>query len=421
MDPDPPPKEGINFEDLPWNLNLPDEHYYVHITTKTEWGKEHFDIETGTGLIVSSLFKYSEKPLQVFPSTTSLNYGTTIWEGLKCYRDKDGSPVVFRPDRNYERFVRGANAMCIPAPSKELFLKGIQTVIQKNGHLIPPRGDGMKLYVRPMLLGSGQQLGLHPSPQFSLLFFVSPTGNYFKGSSGGLNIHLETKRSRAARGGIGNVKVAGNYAVALRPLMDAKKQNFHDNLYLELETYETGKLENAVLQEMSAANVFLVLKTGEIVTPSLNRGTILPGVTRESVIAIVNKFASEIMSSMIESTGKKAVTVSITERDVSVGDLKNASEAFCTGTAAELVPIARLATGEGEEEFVMKFPYGETVAGPVTAKLLALLRQVMYGEITVEKEWLQYPYAKSSVFCGKKKGPSNCDENDKKKKKKEDA
>mmetsp|Transcript_22706 Transcript_22706/g.33526 ORF Transcript_22706/g.33526 Transcript_22706/m.33526 type:complete len:401 (+) Transcript_22706:117-1319(+) len=400
MTPPQQPKEGVNFEDLPWNLNLPDEHYYVHITTQSEWGKEHFDIETGKGLVVSSLFKYSDTPLPINPSNTSLNYGTTVWEGLKCYRDKDGNPVVFRPDRNYERFVRGANAMCLPAPSKELFLKGIQTVIQKNGHLIPPRGDGMKLYVRPMLLGSGQQLGLYPSPEFSLLFFVSPTGNYFKGSVGGLNIHLETKRSRASRGGIGNVKAAGNYAVALRPLMDAKKQNFHDNLYLELETYEVGQLENAVLQEMSAANVFLILKSGEIVTPSLDRGTILPGVTRESVIAIVKKFATELESSMIESTNNKDITVTVAERDVTVGDLNNASEVFGTGTAAELVPIARLATGEGEEDFEVKFPHGEIKAGPVTAKLLSLLRQVMYGEVVVEKEWLRYPFANSSIFCG---------------------
>jgi len=372
------PKEGIDFENLPWNMNLPEEHLYVHITTETgEWTKEHEDD--------LKVYKYSEVPLSLHPSTTSLNYGTTIWEGLKCYRDQHGKPVVFRPDRNYERFVRGAEAMCLPPPSRELFLKGIQTVIQHNSHLIPPKGDGMKLYVRPMLLGSGQQLGLYPSPQFSLLFFVSPTGNYFKGSSGGLNVHLETKRSRAARGGIGNVKAAGNYAVALKPLMDAKKHGFQDNLYLELETYEEGKLENAVLQEMSAANVFLVLEN-EIVTPSLDRGTILPGITRESVIAIIQKFSTEIGE------------LKITERDVTVGDLKNASEAFCTGTAAELVPIARLATYEGEEEFEVVFPHGTKEAGPVTSKLLSLLRKVMYGELVVDEGWLRDPYSTTAKF-----------------------
>jgi len=293
--------------------------------------------------------------------------------------------------------------MCLPPPSKELFLRGIQTVIQANSHLIPPKGDGMKLYVRPMLLGSGQQLGLYPSPQFSLLFFVSPTGNYFKGSAGGLKLHLETKRSRAARGGVGNVKCAGNYAVALRPLMDAKKQGFADNLFLELETYKPGHLQNAVLQEMSAANVFFVLKSGEIVTPSLARGTILPGVTRESVLAMVHAFAEDLRPSMVESMGNNddptSVTVRAVERDVTVGDLSDATEAFATGTAAELVPLASLATGEGEEAFSVTFPHGTDAAGPVTTKLLALLRQVMYGERVVEAEWLRDPYDTAANFC----------------------
>ena len=395
-----PPKEGIDFESLPWNLNLPEEHNYVHITTTTaEWTKEHYDLATNSGKIVDSVVKYSTTPLPLFPSTTSLNYGTTIWEGLKCYRTKEGKAVVFRPDRNYARFARGADAMCLPVPSKELFMKGIQTAIQANSHLIPPSGDGMKLYVRPMILGSGQQLGLYPSPQVSLLFFVSPTGNYFKGSAGGLNLHLETKRCRAARGGVGNVKCAGNYATALRPLIDAKKQGFQDNLYLELETYQTGSLDKAVLQEMSAANVFFVLKSGEIVTPSLDRGTILPGVTRESVLAIIQKFASELQECLVESTGNDNAVARAVERDVTVGDIREASEAFCTGTAAEVVPIARLATGEGEEAFDAKLPQGQDQAGPVTAKLLELLRRVMVGDLVVEDGWLREPFGETTVFC----------------------
>lgn len=258
----------------------------------------------------------------------------------------------------------------------------------------------MKLYVRPMLLGSGQQLGLYPSPQFSLVFFVSPTGNYFKGSTGGLNLHLETKRCRAARGGVGNVKCAGNYAVALRPLMEAKRQGFHDNLFLELETYQHGELTKAILQEMSAANVFFVLKSGEIVTPSLSRCTILPGITRESVLAIITKFSDELQSSMDQSTsGSNAGAVVATERDVTVGDLEVATEAFCTGTAAELVPIARLATGEGEEKFEVNFLHGSDAAGPVTAKLLELLREVMYGDLVVEEHWLKDPYDTAASFC----------------------
>lgn len=170
-----PPKDGVEFDALPWNMNLAEEVNYVHLVTTNEWTAEHYDAATDTGSLFQSVHKYTEAPLPIYPSTTSLNYGTTIWEGLKCYRTKKGQAVVFRPDRNYERFAHGAEQMCLPKPSRELFLRAIQLAVQKNAHLIPPHGEGMKLYVRPMLLGSGQQLGLYPSPQFSFLVFVSPT------------------------------------------------------------------------------------------------------------------------------------------------------------------------------------------------------------------------------------------------------
>ena len=148
-------------------------------------------------------------------------------------------------------------------------------------------------------------------------------------------------------------------------------------------------MENAVLQEMSVANVFLVVKNDEIVTLPPDRGTILPGIPRESVIAIIQKFSTEIVSSS---------DIKITERDVTVGDFKNASKAFCTGIAAELVPIARLATYKGEEEFEVVFPHGTKEAGPVTSKLLWLLQKVMYGKLVVDEAWLRDPYLTTAKF-----------------------
>ncbi len=171
-----PAKEGIDFESLPWNLNHPEEHSYVHLTTTTgEWSKEHYDLASDSGSIFDSLKKFDEVNLPLTPACCSLNYGTTIWEGLKCYRDKDGKAIVFRPDRNFHRFSNGATQMSLPPPSFELFMRGIQLALQANSQIIPPHGEGMKLYVRPMMLGSGNQLGLYPSSEFSLLFYVSPT------------------------------------------------------------------------------------------------------------------------------------------------------------------------------------------------------------------------------------------------------
>lgn len=148
---------------------------------------------------------------------------------------------------------------------------------------------------------------------------------------------------------------------------------------------------------MSAANVFFIMKNGEIVTPSLDRGTILPGVTRDSVLRIIEKFADEIKPAMKASTGQD--NVKAYSRDLTVGEIKNATECFCTGTAAEICPIRRIATGEGEEEFVMDFAHGATLpGGPVTSTLLKLLRQVMKGERTVEKDWLRDPFKPLDEF-----------------------
>lgn len=237
----PPANDDIDFQSLPWNLNLPDQHYYLHLmTTPMEgWTNLHYDPSTDGGILTSkrsggtltSLHHYSQNPLRLTPATTSLNYGTTIWEGLACRRSPTSDKaLVFRPQKNYARFVQGAHAMCLPPPSYELFMRGLQLVLQNNIHLLPPSPEidpntgvplgGAKLYVRPMLMGSGQQLGLHSSPQVSLVYFVSPTGSYFQGKAmGGLKLHLERRRSRAARGGLGSVKCCGNYAVTMKPLL----------------------------------------------------------------------------------------------------------------------------------------------------------------------------------------------------------
>ncbi len=400
----PDPKDGIDFESLPWNLNEPESHSYLHLKTNGLWDETHYDPSNDSGTVLSCIHPYvGSGSLPIYPACTSLNYGTTIWEGLKCYRDSNGHAVIFRPDMNWKRFCNGAEAMCLPAPSMELFLRALQTVIQNNATLIPPHGDGMKLYIRPMLLGSGQQLGLYPSSEFSMLFYVSPTGNYFKGKSvGGLILHLETVRSRASRGGMGSYKCSGNYASALKPLQDAKVEGFNDNLYLELDTYQPGKLEDAIVQELSAANIFLVLKSGEIITPSLERGTILPGVTRDSILVLAKVYAEELKDAMVKSTGDPNVTVTVAERDVKVRDFKNATEVFITGTAAEVVPVQSLSTGSKDKDtFKMEFSYGKTYpGGPVTEKLVQILREVMYRKRSCEAtaSWLVDPFTSAEEF-----------------------
>ena len=173
-----PPAEGVEFSSLPWNMNLGEKTFYIHLTTTTsEWTAEHLE------KIEDCVYSYKDRPLPVHPATTSLNYGTTIWEGIRAHRTADGKGVVFRPDRNYERMKKGAYDMCLPMPSKELFMKALQLAVQKNVAYLPPPGDGVKLYLRPMLMGTGQQLGLYPSPEMSFIVYVSPTGNYFSAAT----------------------------------------------------------------------------------------------------------------------------------------------------------------------------------------------------------------------------------------------
>jgi len=407
----PPPSDAIDFEDLPWNLNHPEAHSYLDLRTGTNWDKM-YDSKSDSGVVTNSLVPYSSISLGVFPAMTSLNYGTTVWEGLKCFRTSTGRAAIFRPLKNFERFVNGCERMCLPKPSIELFLKTLQLVVQKNGTLIPPFGNGMKLYIRPIMMGSGQQLGLYPSSEFSYVTYVSPTGNYFKGKTTGLKLHLETKYSRAAKGGMGSTKCSGNYAPTLLPLQRAKSCGFHDNLYIEMDTYVSGNLESAVLQELSAANIFLVLgKTGEIVTPSLSRGTVLPGVTRDSVLVLAREYGKELLPFMAKSFNGEKIAgdyseVTVSERDITVGDLRHATEVFITGTAAEIVPIMSIGTDVkslGEEAFHVEMPFGETMpGGPVTSKLLEILREVMYEKRVVSTEsgdgWLPDPFSNAEEF-----------------------
>ena len=169
-----------------------------------------------------------------------------------------------------------------------------------------------------------------------------------------------------------------------------------DNVFLELETYQPGNLGAAVVQEMSAANIFLVLTTGEIVTPALDRGTILPGVTRASVLAIVEHCAEELTPLVRQSTDNDQAVVRASSRTVTVSEFAQATECFCTGTAAELVPIRRLATAPTDEDS-LECTFVDN--GPVTQALLRMLRETMAGTRTVEQGWLRDPFASAQEFC----------------------
>jgi len=241
------------------------------------------------------------------------------------------------------------------------------------------------------------------SPEFSFLVYASPTGNYFKGkAAAGLKLQIETKYCRAALGGVGNVKIAGNYGITILPVKKARAAGFNDNVHVDLETYHNAlsvhngdkkaAIRDSVIQEMSAANVFIVQKKHKrIITPSLERKTILPGVTRNSVIALIKGFNKEIAEAM----GVDGPII-MEERDVLVKEIEDASECFATGTAAELVPIFSFA--KIDADYKVECEFGAEGFGPTATKVLEIMRGINYGKREDVFGWNRDPFASSQEF-----------------------
>ncbi|KAG0454469.1 hypothetical protein HPP92_023761 [Vanilla planifolia] len=238
-----------------------------------------------------------------------------LFEGLKAYRREDGSILLFRPEENALRMRLGAERMCMPSPTVEHFVDAVKKVVVANKCWIPPSGKG-SLYIRPLLMGTGTVLGLAPAPEYTFLIFVSPVGNYFKEGLAPINLIVENEFHRAIPGGTGGVKTVGNYAAVLKAQSTAKAKGYSDVLYLD-------SIHKKYLEEVSSCNVFVV-KDNVISTPAIN-GTILPGITRKSVIEV-----ARTQGFLVE------------ERLVTVDELLDADEVFCTGTAVVVSPVGSI-------------------------------------------------------------------------------
>lgn len=253
--------------------------------------------------------------IELNPSAGVLNYGQGLFEGTKAFRREDGRLFLFRPDQNAIRMQFGADRMCMPSPSTEQFVDAVKQTALANRRWIPPPGKG-SLYIRPLLIGSGPILGLAPAPEYTFLVFASPVGNYFKEGLSSLNLYIEDEFHRATRGGVGGVKSITNYSPVLKALNRAKSRGFSDVIYLD-SVYKKN------LEEATACNIFVV-KENVISTPPTN-GTILPGVTRKTVIDIASDHGFQVE-----------------ERTVPVEELLDADEVFCTGTAVGVLPVGSI-------------------------------------------------------------------------------
>ncbi|XP_010936201.2 branched-chain-amino-acid aminotransferase 5, chloroplastic [Elaeis guineensis] len=285
-------------------------------------------------------------PIDLNPASGVLNYGQGLFEGLKAYRKEDGSILLFRPEENALRMRMGAERLCMPAPTVQQFVDAVKLTVLANKRWVPPTGKG-SLYIRPLLMGSGAVLGLAPAPEYTFLIFVSPVGNYFKEGLAPINLIVENEFHRATPGGTGGIKTIGNYASVLKAQKIAKGKGFSDVLYLD-------SVNNKYLEEVSSCNVFIV-KDKIISTPEI-KGTILPGITRKSIIDVARDQGYQVE-----------------ERLVSLEELLDADEVFCTGTAVVVSPVGSV-TYRGN-----RVDYGNRGVGAVSQQLYSALTSLQMG------------------------------------------
>eukprot|EP00391_Amoebophrya_sp_Ameob2_P003624 CAMPEP_0179000320 /NCGR_PEP_ID=MMETSP0795-20121207/10596_1 /TAXON_ID=88552 /ORGANISM="Amoebophrya sp., Strain Ameob2" /LENGTH=337 /DNA_ID=CAMNT_0020693283 /DNA_START=419 /DNA_END=1432 /DNA_ORIENTATION=- len=313
-------------------------------------------------------------PLLMEPSATIINYGQGLFEGVKAHRTVNDRIVVFRGEKNGQRLAAGARALSMPEVPHELFMKNIATAVRENADLVPPAGMG-SLYLRPILFGSGPGLGVSPSPEYHFMTYVSPVGEYFSGPAAtqGARMKIEREHSRAARNGNGGTKAAGNYAPCFKYQQQAKAEGYTDIIYMDNWTGER-------VEEVACANLFVVEKD-RICTPPL--GMILPGVTRMTVMQLIEEIGDK------ELGGRK-----LYEGDVTLENIANAEEIFCTGTAAVISPISHV----GESDPNSKHKYDFIPMGPVTTKLREILTGIQAERLPDTHNWLRDPFDEDA-FC----------------------
>jgi branched-chain amino acid aminotransferase len=259
------------------------------------------------------------QPISIMPTNATLHYGQSIFEGIKAYLNPEGKAGIFRPYDNFRRFNISADRLMMPAVPEEIFIEGMRQLIELDINWIPRKGDH-SMYIRPFMFATDNVIGVRPSLTYKFMILLSPTGPYYPKP---VRIHVEEKYTRAAPGGIGFAKAAGNYASSLKAFAEANEQGFDQVLW-------TDAFEHKIVQEMGTMNVFFIIGDTAI-TPDLD-GAILEGVTRDSVITILEELG-----------------LNVEERHLSIDEIIAADkagtlkEAFGTGTAAVISPIKELA------------------------------------------------------------------------------
>jgi branched-chain amino acid aminotransferase len=301
-------------------------------------------------------------PLTLDPATSFLHYGQAIFEGFKAYRHADGSIHTFRPERNATRFQRSAERLALPPLPVEWFTGLAYELIRTDREWVPAGGES-SLYLRPFMLGTEVGLGVRPSNEALFLLIASPAGSYFAGGVKPVSIWLSEDYVRAAPGGTGAAKSAGNYAASLIAQQEAIANGCEQVAF-------TDAVERRWVEELGGMNLFFVYDDGTIVTPELT-GTILEGVTRDAVLTLAGELGHAVQEQRID--------IKEWQEGVATGRI---TEVFACGTAAVVTPVGVLRWRGGEAVT------GDGGTGPVTASVREALLDLQYGRRPDAHGWL---------------------------------
>lgn len=297
-------------------------------------------------------------PLSYQPAMMSLHYGQAIFEGMKAYRSKNDEILVFRPEENFKRFNKSALRMCMPEVPKEIFLGGLKQLLELDKAWVPAK-EGCSLYIRPFMFATDEYVGVSPSNSYKFIIFNCPVGSYYAKP---LRVRVETKYIRAAKGGVGFSKNAGNYGGSLYPTQLANKDGYDQIIWTDAATHE-------FVEEAGTMNLMFVINGALVTAPTGD--TILDGVTRKSVMQIAKDWG-----------------IQVEERQLSVKELvsgiKNGSvsEAFGAGTAAVIAPICTIGF-EGKD-----YDLPERKESDFSAKVYKEINQIRLGEVEDTRNWI---------------------------------
>ena len=298
-----------------------------------------------------------ENKLTISEGSPCLHYGQQCFEGLKAYRTANGDIQLFRVNENAKRINESASKLLMPEIPVQKFIDACIKVVKANEKFVPPYGTDATLYLRPFLIGTGDNIGVHPAKEYIFCVFCMPVGAYFKDGLSPANFMI-ADYDRAAPLGTGGNKVGGNYAASLAPHLIATQRGFADCIYLDPATHTK-------IEEVGAANFFGITKNNEFITPK--SPSILPSITKYSLMYIADKY----------------LNLPIYERDVFIDNLDEFKEAGACGTAAVITPIGGIEYKNSLHVF-----HSETEVGPIVKKLYNTLHKIQFGEIDPPNNWI---------------------------------